>query len=70
MRTLFTRLPALAEQIGRQPVQPFHLSAVDLKARKGTREKWAKLRKKHKAERLSEIIDVGFVPFNRKKYVQ
>lgn len=69
LRTLFARLPALTEQIVRQPVRPFHVSAIDLKARKGTREKRDKLKKKHKAETLSDMVDVGFIPYQKRKYV-
>lgn len=68
LRTLFARVPVLVEHITRQPVQPIHVSAIDLKARKGTREKWAKEKKKHKAAKLAKKVeDVGYVPFNKNK---
>lgn len=65
LRSLFVRAPVLVQHITLQPVQPLHVSAVDLKARKGTREKWAKLKKKRKAEKMTDDVKVGYVP--RKK---
>lgn len=50
-----------------QPLQCIHLSEVDLRARKGTREKRDKLKKKIKAEKLARITKVGSIPANRRK---
>lgn len=73
LRMLFSQLPALTEQIVGQPIRPFHVSAVDLKARKGTRAKWDAEKKKFKAARAAREAaqnknkeKEGYVPRNRK----
>lgn len=65
LQSLFVRAPVLVQHIARQPVLAFHVSAVDLKARKGTREKWAKLKKKRKAATMTDDVKVGYVPRKR-----
>lgn len=53
---------AIRPQTFYQPIQCLHVSEVDLRARKGTREKREKLKKKNKTEKLTKITKVGFIP--------
>lgn len=65
LRSVFSKL-TIGVQTFRQPVQCIHVSQVDSRARKGTREKWEKLKKKIKAEKAAKITKVGFIPKNRR----
>lgn len=61
LKSMLSRL-TIRPQTFYQPIQCIHVSEVDLKARKGTREKREKLKKKNKTEKLSKITKVGFIP--------
>lgn len=61
---MFSRL-VIRPQAFYQPLQYIHTTEVDLRARKGTREKREKLKKKNKTEKLSKITKVGFIPRNK-----
>lgn len=53
-----------------QPIQCIHVSEVDCRARKGTRERREKLKKKNKTEKLAKITKVGYIPpSKRNQYV-
>lgn len=58
LRSMLTRM-ALPPRIVYQPVQTFHVSQVDLRARQSTRERKAKLAKKNKAEKEARIAKIG-----------
>lgn len=66
LRSMFARL-AVRPQAIYQPVQAFHVSGVDMRARKGTREKREKLKKKHKAEKLAKMARIAKVGVVRNK---
>lgn len=61
LRSMLSRL-TIRSQTFYQPVQCIHLTEVDLRARKGTREKREKLKKKNKTEKLNKITKVGYIP--------
>lgn len=64
LRSMLSRL-SVRPQAFYQPCQCIHVSEVDFKARKGTREKWEKLKKKNKTAKLTTITKVGFIPRTR-----
>lgn len=61
LRSLFSKM-TVRPQTFYQPIQCLHVSEVDWRARKGTRERREKLKKKNKTEKLTKITKVGFVP--------
>lgn len=62
LSSMFSRL-LIRPQTYRQPMQCIHVSQIDLRARKGTRERREKLKKKAKIE----IKKVGFIPYHQRK---
>lgn len=64
LRSMLSKL-TLRPLIFYQPVQCIHVSEVDLRARKGTRERKEKIKKKNKSDKLTKITKVGFVPRNK-----
>lgn len=65
LRSLLSKM-TIRSQTFYQPIQLLHVSEVDLRARKGTREKREKLKKKNKTEKLNKIIKVGYVPYAKR----
>lgn len=61
LRSVFSKL-TIRSQTFYQPIQCIHLTDVDLRARKGTRERREKLKKKNKIDKLTKITKVGFIP--------
>lgn len=58
LRSMLTKL-VLSPRVLYQPVQNFHVSQVDLRARQSTRERKAKIAKKNKAEKEARIAKIG-----------
>lgn len=58
LRSMLTRM-ALPTRIVYQPIQAFHVSQVDLRARQSTRLRKAKIAKKNKAEKEARIAKIG-----------
>ncbi|XP_031620369.1 39S ribosomal protein L1, mitochondrial [Contarinia nasturtii] len=61
LRSMFSRL-MIRPQSFYQPAQCIHTSEVDLRARKGTRERREKIAKKNRAAKLAKITKVGYIP--------
>lgn len=66
LRSMLSRL-TIRPSVFYQPLQCIHTSEVDLRARKGTRERKEKLKRKIKAEKLAKITKVGSIPSTRRK---
>lgn len=66
LRSMLSRLTIRPAAFYR-PMQCIHTSEVDLRARKGTREKREKLKKKIKAEKLAKITKVGSITYTSRK---
>lgn len=58
LRSMLTRM-VLPPRIVYQPIQAFHVSQVDLRARQSTRLRKAKIAKKNKAEKEARIAKIG-----------
>lgn len=65
LRSMLSKM-TIRPQTFYQPIQCLHVSEIDLRARKGTREKREKLKKKNKTEKLTKITKVGFIPGGKK----
>lgn len=65
LRSLLSKV-TIRSQICYQPIQCLHVTDVDLRARKGTRERREKLKKKNKTEKLTKATKVGFVPASKR----
>lgn len=61
LKSMFSRL-LIRPQINYQSIQSIQISAVDLRARKGTRERREKIAKKNRAAKLAQITKVGYIP--------
>lgn len=62
---MFSKL-VTAPRVLYQPMQFIHVSQVDLRARKGTRERKEKIKKKNKAEKAARIAKIGAIPLYKR----